>query len=133
MWRGVVFNLFRGWISRRREREAERDTDGLTLEEAIPDAKLLIAFASAYTRKTEQALIADLVHATGKVIDLAAQKLPIRQGVRGPGKSGPDGVRPAPARRWCRMNTELSGAPGTVSLRSTPGSTLPGSQSRGLR
>jgi hypothetical protein len=73
----VVFNIFRGWISRRREREAERDTDGLTLEEAIPDAKLLIAFASAYTRKTEQALIADLVHATGKVIDLAAQKVPV--------------------------------------------------------
>lgn len=73
----MVFNVFRGWISRRREREAERDTDGLTLEEAIPDAKLLIAFASAYTRKTEQALIADLVHATGKVIDLAAQKLPV--------------------------------------------------------
>jgi hypothetical protein len=73
----VAFNIFRGWISRRREREAERDTDGLTLEEAIPDAKLLIAFASAYTRKTEQALIADLVHATGKVIDLAAQKLPV--------------------------------------------------------
>jgi hypothetical protein len=73
----VVFNIFRGWISRRRERQVERDTDGLTLEEAIPDAKLLIAFASAYTRKTGQALIADLVHATGKVIDLAAQKLPV--------------------------------------------------------
>lgn len=73
----MVFNVFRGWISRRRERQVERDTDGLTLEEAIPDAKLLIAYASAYTRKTEQALIAELVHATGKVIDLVAQKQPV--------------------------------------------------------
>ena len=73
----MAFNIFREWVRRRRELETARVTEGLTLEEAVPDAKLLIGFAAANTPKTEQALIVGLVHATGKVMELAAKKAPV--------------------------------------------------------
>jgi len=77
----MAFNIFREWVRRRRERETAKCTEGLTLDEAVPDARLLIGYAAAYTPKTEKTLIVELVHATGRVIDLSSRKAPVTSDV----------------------------------------------------
>jgi len=73
----MTFSVLPEWFRRRREADAAAATRGLTLEDAIPDAKLLIAFASTQTPKTERQLIGDLVNAIGKVMELVEQKKPV--------------------------------------------------------